>query len=206
MWLRNYYNQLTAIFLADDTLSSSSQPTDYNPPIMYHLMNDTWRTATYQADQYSMQTYRSVVGMLPGKFNAVMVTDAGSYNSASIGLCFGSGTTPVTYDDYNLDSIITSGLSLVSASGTPTQATAYDSGTHHISSIRSFTVNNSSASPITIAEFGITFPTGFASGNSTSVHALMYREVLATPVTLNPSESVIVSFNRDAEVYNYTPY
>ena len=205
MWLRNYYNMLTALFLSDDTLTSSSQPSDYDPPIMYHMLNGAWRDARYQASASNMSNYRSVVGLFAGKMSAQLITST-SGNSAKFGICLGKGTTAATYDDYALESIIASGLTLVTEAGTLKQATTYDSSSHHISSERSFTVNNSSSDVITINEIGLTFSCGYASTNASDFHALMFREVLEAPVLLNPSESIIVSFTRDGEVFNYTPY
>lgn len=205
MWLRNYYNMLTAFFLADDTLSSSSQPSDYDPPIMIHTQNNAWTAANSRAVSYSLNStnYMSYVrNFIAGNFFGKELCSYSRTPSEGFGIFFGSGSTPVTYDDYNLETPITSGLSVVSQNGTLTQPTSYDNATHHISSKRSFTVNNSSASPITVSEFGIFVNAGASTGD----YAMIYREVLATPITLNPSESAIITFERDAEVYNYTPY
>lgn len=205
MWLRNYYNMLTAFFLADDTLTSSTQPTDYDPPIMIHGTNNTWVAANSRALTYSLNStnYMSYIrNFVAGNFFGKELCEYSRTPSTGFGIFFGSGSTPATYEDYNLDTAITSGLSIVSQNGTLSQPTSYDNVTHHISSKRSFTVNNTSASPITINEFGIFVNAGVGTND----YAMIYREVLATPITLNPSESAIVSFERDAEVYNYTPY
>ncbi len=209
MWLRNYYNMLTTVFLGDDSTTSSSTPTDYDPPIRVQLPNGTYRDLTSEKQQTGVNSNASIYGtfakMSPitiGKSPCALVTNmTSSLNINGIfGLCLGSGSTPVTYDDYTMDTLITSGLSLVNVNGTLTQSSRYDPVTHKYSSVRSFTINNTSASPITISEFGITARYDY------SYAALIYREVLATPVTLNPAESVIIEFTHDAEVYNYTPY
>ena len=204
MWLRNYYNMLTALFLADDTLSSSTQPTDYTPPIMVHRVNDTWVQANSRRVQYDLDStsYISYIRQwVGGLYFGKEACTYGTYPQKGFSIQCGSGTTPATYDDYKLETPITSGLSVVSAQGTLAQATQYDNVTHHVSSKRSFTINNTSANSITVSEIGIFVDAASSSGDG----ACIYRDVF-TPITLAPGESAIVSFERDAEVYNYTPY
>lgn len=205
MWLRNYYNMLTAFFLADDTLTSNTQPTDYDPPIMLHLRSGSWKAANSHSLTYdiSSSSYMSLIrNFVSGNFFGKEMANYGNSANRGFAIQFGTGTTAATYEDYTLETPITSGLSIVSNYGTLTQPTSYDNVTHHISSKHSYTINNTSASPITINEFGIYVDAAESVGES----ILIYRDVLTTPITLNPSESAIVSFERDAEVYNYTPY
>ena len=210
MWLRNYYNLLTAAILADDTASSTTQPTEYSRPIMIRRPSGTWSScngASKPVTTISTDTAAKVALLTIGKANAVLVTSTSQtliYSSSAVtfGIGVGSGSTAVTYDDYNLETPITSGITLVAASGTLISQTEVDSA-HHVKSQRNYTINNSSNSNITISEFGIYLPFNDASNPSI---CLAYREVLDSPVTLAPSESFIISFSRDAEVYNYTPY
>lgn len=210
MWLRNYYNILTALMLADDTLSSTTQPSDYTPPIMVRMANGSWSSCRASKTLTAGNAVQYFTPFLISPFikqgsvggGVTLLTSQYIMNQTSAtGIAFGTGNTPVTYEDYQLESIITSGLTLVSSSGSLTQPTAYDNTNHHISSERSFTVNNSSGSSITISEFGIFIP--YEVGGTC---CLAYREVLDNPVTLAQSESVVISFKKDAEVYNYTPY
>lgn len=207
MWLRNYYNMLTALMLADDAMTSSTQPTDYDPPIMVRRPNGVWADAQgshilSQNTSSSLGSYFPIPFVKGGQYStagyASSATPSNIYGAMSF-QC-GSGTTPATYDDYVLETPITSGLSLVNSQGTLTQATTYNNVSHHISSKRSYTINNTSASSITISEFGI-----YAQATSNTVPVLIYRDVF-TPITLAPGESAIVSVERDSEVYNYTPY
>lgn len=210
MWLRNYYNLLTAAILADDTSSSTTQPTEYSRPIMIRRPSGSWNScngASKFLNTISSESGAKVALLTIGKSNATLFTSTSQQVSySSIGVAFvigiGSGSTPVTYDDYNLETPITSGITLVSASGTLISQTDVDSA-HHVKSQRNYTINNSSSSNITISEFGIYLP--YEVSSSPAV-CLAYREVLDSPVTLAPSESFIISFSRDAEVYNYTPY
>lgn len=193
VWTRNYYNMLTAAVLADDQLSSSSTPTDYDPPIRVRYSNGSYAQIQTSRNNWTPEFQRV---LYTGKI-LNMVYGVGT---ADCSIMLGSGTNAPTYDDYHLQTPISSGLTLTNAAGTLTQQTQYDAVTHHISSKRSFTIQNTSASNITVNEVGLYFAYGM--GNS----ALLYREVFDAPIVLEPSESIIITFNRDGEVYNYTPY
>ena len=206
MWLRNFYNILTTAMLSDDVTASTTQPTEYNRPIMCHKPDGSWSQISFNNASDINDRYGATIfsALSPGKCRCGLGTGYNpSLQSGDTGfiIVLGTGTTPVNYDDYRIETPITSGISLVSTAGTLTNQTTIDNVTHHVTSTRSFTVNNSSASPITINEFAI-----YASYGVSVLTCCVYREVLTTPVTLNPSESCIVSFSRDAEVYNYTPY
>ena len=209
MWLRNYYNILTAMYLCDDELTATTQPTTYDPPIRVRRLNGNWFTpSTFTNPKAGNSAYLGRQWAMPmlDKIGAHLVTSVTEMNNNSMGILLGSGSTAATYDDYALETLITSGLTLVSDSGTLTQQSVFDGDTHHIRSVRSFTVNNSSGSNITIAEIGLSIGAYNASASAYGYQTLIYREVLDSPVTLAPSESMILQFTRDAEVYNYTPY
>lgn len=204
MWLRNYYNALTATLLSATTASDTSTPTNYNPPIRIRNVSGVYsnmpsrepETWTGSMNKYNTVEKAGANVLRLGKDTMVYSASPSSSDISSI--CFGTGTTPVTYEDYKLETPITSGLTVVSSSGNLTQTT-FDNVTHHYKFSKSFTVNNTSASPITLNEFGI-----FVYNYSTAF--MVYHEVFATPITLNPAESAVVEFIHDAEVYNYTPY
>ena len=111
--------------------------------------------------------------------------------SAQTTLVVGSGTTPVTDDDYKLDTPITT-LTAVSAT-----TSCKTSPTGNVLSPTSFTVTttyrNDTEAPVTVKEIGIMIPVGYkSSGSGTNANALssclIYREVLETPVTIEPGQ------------------
>ena len=209
MWLRNYYNLLTAEFLADDELTSTSQPTTYDPPIRVRRLNGDWIVPNVLSNPrgaYSAGIGNQLGCLMLDKLGGQMITDSSTRTNLYMGVLVGSGSTAATYDDYKLDSMITSGVTLVNNSGTLTQQSVFDGDTHHLRSVRSFTINNSSASNITINEIGLAIAANSTGTTANGYLTLVYREVLDSPVTLAPSESMILQFTRDAEVYNYTPY
>ena len=126
--------------------------------------------------------------MMPSSGVATTATTGISYQTT---LVVGSGTTPVTDDDYKLDSPITT-LTAVSAT---TSCKTED--TRANLSPTSFTVTttyrNDTEAPVTVNEIGIMIPVGYKhSGTGSNRNALssclIYREVLETPVTIESNQ------------------
>lgn len=194
MWLRNYYNLLSALILTDDELSSTTPPTAYTPPIMIKTTTGANMEAGFNKASFCRSNKSNLANFfLIGKGNAGINDQSGSTYDFDIRL--GTGSTPVTYDDYCLESQIS--LTLVSSSGSLTTPTEITGDTTN--SVKQYTLNNSTGSSVTVTEIGISIQVGASQ-------VLLYREVLNTPVTLAPSESIILSFTRSGEIYNYTPY
>lgn len=106
-------------------------------------------------------------------------------------LGFGNGTTEVTEDDYKLASLITSGLEIASHTQT---ITASKSSSYYTRKIAlQVVVQNTSAENITITEVG--FFQDFCYGSSSYRTIMIHRELLETPVILEPSASVTMDFN-----------
>ena len=106
-------------------------------------------------------------------------------------LVVGSGTTPVTDDDYKLDVPITT-LTAVSATTSCKSADTGDALSPTTFTITT-TYRNDTEAPVTVNEIGIMIPVGYRySGSGTSANALssclIYREVLETPVTIEPNQ------------------
>jgi hypothetical protein len=196
MWLRNYYNLLSALALGDTTLTSSAQPSDYDPPIRTRRPNGTWDTCGLE-NIGTGTTYDKMIRTLLsfGKASAFVGTNISLSSWDGIGFLFSTDATPVTYDDYTMTGIIGSGLTLASAGGNITDSSTYNSGTHEYTSSHSYTITNTSASPITINSFGLF-----------CYNWLVYREVLNTPITLDPNDAVVITLDRGGEIYNYTSY
>ena len=106
-------------------------------------------------------------------------------------LVVGSGTTPVTDDDYKLDVPITT-LTAVSAT-----TSCKTDDTKNTLSPTTFTVSttyrNATEAPVTVNEIGIMIPVGYKYSGSGAIpnalsSCLIYREVLETPVTIEPNQ------------------
>ena len=126
--------------------------------------------------------------MIPSRGQVVTTAAGISYQTT---LVVGSGTTPVTDDDYKLDAPITT-LTAVSAT-----TSCKSAGTGDALSPTTFTVTttyrNDTEAPVTVNEIGIMIPVGYkisgtGSNNNALSSCLIYREVLETPVTIEPNQ------------------
>ena len=114
-------------------------------------------------------------------------------NAAGAGVVFGSGTTPATENDYNVESAILSGLSVP----TPTVTYSYDN--EKVARKLTYAVTNTSSSSITISEIGwrvkLNCTTSQGSGSTIEETVLMDRTVLDTPVTIPAGETRIIEYS-----------
>lgn len=111
-------------------------------------------------------------------------TSWNSYNGGS-GVCFGSGTTPATKDDYILESILDSqslGVTLPSAV-TYNQTDEYDEYTA--------TYGVMAKTDVTIGEMGLVWQIYYQYGSTNNFYhfALMDRTVLDEPISIPAGES-----------------
>lgn len=95
-------------------------------------------------------------------------------------ICFGTGTTPVTEDDYKLEAQITSGLSLVTAETSVTNNIYLNEDKTEMTrvSIVRACVKNTTGDSLTIGEIGFLQP----PKGTTSGAVMIHREVFETPV------------------------
>lgn len=143
-----------------------------------------------------------VVDPSVGMPNARMVT-----NNTTDGYAFGTGTTPATEDDYCMEALITSGISL---SATPQRQSNFDAETRTYTIYYDFTINNTSSDDVTISELGmycnfyrttaIGADVNHYVGNNTNV--LVEHTILEEPVTIPAGESRILRYQL---VYAPTP-
>ena len=98
---------------------------------------------------------------------------------------FGSGNTAEDAQQYNLASVINSGISYTSVSN---GAQAYDTDTDTWTRTYVVTISNTLQTTLTIREWGIF--TLIISGNET----MLFREVLATPLELDSGETADLTF------------
>ena len=207
IWTRNYYNILTAQLLCDDALASTAAPSDYNPPVRVRLQSGSYSNIVASniiTSESVDQVKKSVIPpFLKGStYNAtnVRLRNASTpYGAGGLVIAVGSGSTPASYEDYTLGSEILYNLSLASSTGVRTQATTYNAETHHISSKRTYTIT--ATAHVVVNEIGL-----FVGVTDYNEACMIYREVFDEPITLENGESLLVTFNRDAEVFNYIPY
>jgi hypothetical protein len=174
MLLRNYYNLLALLTMGVTSTDTSTFGDG-------HLNLKRASNGSLNDTSFSTPVSYSSLGRLP--------TTAIGYDNLIGGgsILLGSGNTAVTFDDYALASIISSGWT----KGTPIVGTpAYNSETKKWTNTISFVCTNTSGSTMTIREVGI--GNGPFSSNST---VLVYREVLATPVEIENGASKTITLN-----------
>lgn len=124
-----------------------------------------------------------------GRFNVkpfssteLYVRTSYSFTSADINILVGSGTTPVTVNDYRLESLIST-VSKQSGSCNITYITNNDIESLTEKLIMEISIANTDTDDITISEIGLA-QTVYTTNYNASSTVLLYREVLDTPVII----------------------
>lgn len=142
------------------------------------MFGETYPIKVTNTSGQEKETYASYYGYNIG--NSMQKTTLNTSHS-DWGIIIGSNTTPPTFDDYKLYSILTTFSSTVS-----NIKSVSDDGVVTFTS--NITVVNTTANEITIGEIGLMVDTNpNASGNG-SLRILVERTVLDTPITLQPNE------------------
>jgi hypothetical protein len=121
------------------------------------------------------------------------ISDASNPNNLYSGVYFGSGTTPAKMGDYKLESVINSGLSIVSSN-----LRTRSSGEVNIVYAH-FILENTTENNITVSELGIFTPICNRGVSSFSEYTsyynvLMERTVLESPVVIAPGEFKTITY------------
>lgn len=183
MFLRNYDNYMAAIQLQDDVRA-----------ITIFVNN----TSVYGDGYANMKSTNGTVNVI----RASNCSGTTSYIELPVGLsnyqiCFGTGSEAVTYDDYKLSGSVIDNTKLVFVSTN----NIFDVDTKRWKKTSVFGYTNSTESDITISEWGLYFWNNSNSktwkgvfSNSSSNCVLMFREVLAEPVTIAAGTTGTLTF------------
>lgn len=111
------------------------------------------------------------------------------------GVYFGSGSTPATKADYQLENPITSGLSITN----PSDLVWQNDSDGKYAAIADFLVRNTTEAEVNIYEIGVFVPVTTSSGSAANLqipvnYVLMERTVLSEPVTIAPGEAKLVTY------------
>lgn len=138
--------------------------------------------------------------MTASRCKRLPTTYSSSASGAGGGVYFGTGSTPATWNDYTLESPITSGLT-TSSGGRLTER----SGDTY-SYLVTYTLYNNTDADINIYEVGLFSPVSYRDDQH--YLALMERTVLTEPITIPAGESKLVTykitFNQTLNVENTT--
>lgn len=163
MLTRNFYHSLLAAF-TKKTITNGF--TDYTGAV---------KNASYSSSWMNMIALSGIYNLLTGGM------------SATWGVRIGSGSTPATLDDFALESVITTGYSVVNQSSSSI-ITESDNGAVY----STYAVTNTSTTPLKISEIGL-FGTLFYEGTS-KVFGLLDRTVLDEPIVINPGETKSLTY------------
>lgn len=127
----------------------------------------------------------TTIALLPSRFyNTGNNLD---WNSVYAYMALGTGETPPTVEDYKLSGELITGLTYQG------QPTLNDNN----SLTYSILVTNNTEQPVTIKEVCLALGTDSTNSTSSEAAALLTRDVLATPVTLNTGDSKTFSITID---------
>lgn len=172
MWLNNYFNYMWRAIIR----CLGKYGTTYSIPAYTNVDGTIVQTAG--GGRYDGNTSISGVeafsfeGLFTALTGSLSATPSNSVNAFSLAVVFGSGNTPVTAEDYNLDSRITTGLGFG-------VSTAFDVDNRVVTQ----TLTATASTDLTIAEIGLQ-----AGG------VLLYRKVLPEAINLASGESVNIVF------------
>ena len=144
-----------------------------------------WSGIVGTAAYGNSSTYRCNVD----PFSSTSLNVQTSYNSGykGINVLVGSGTTPVTADDYILESLITT-VEKQNSSVVIDYKIDNDSKSIATKMTIKVAIKNTGTENITISEIGLYETPYTGSGSNSSKCVLLYREVLNNPITLAPEE------------------
>lgn len=172
MWLNNYFNFMWSAIIR----CLGKYQTTYSVPTYTKVGGTIVQTANggrldgnTSASGDITFNFASLFTALTGSLSA---TPTYNSNNFSLAVVFGSGNTPVTAEDYNLDNRITTGLGFG-------LSTAFDVGNRVVTQ----TLTATASTDLTIAEIGL------QAGDT-----LLYRKVLPEAINLASGESVNVVF------------
>lgn len=166
MLTKNFYSAVAAMF---------TKNTVTNGIVSY---DGTTRNAAY---------YQTLTGLFALDYMHKLRTTALAHGIGEQGVRIGSGATPATADDYTLENLILSGISIVNPSGVSVSAEK-----DGVSATATYAVANTGNTAIEINEIGLY---GEVFTNNSSTHlALLDRTVLESPITINPGESKTLTY------------
>ena len=129
-------------------------------------------------------------------------TDVFTNNATAAGISFGTGTTAATENDFNLESTITSGISV---SLTSLVTGCYDKGPYKE---YTFTVTNTGSNTITITEVGCkqTIKAGTYPGSTTNedTTVMIDRTLLAVPLEIQSGDAGVLKYTLQTQTTTKT--
>lgn len=125
-----------------------------------------------------------------------------STNTNGLGILIGSGTTPASSSDYNMESVFKNDSHLSSSN----LVIAFDySVPNKYAKIFTFTVTNGGTDSVTVGELGYVQSMNIGTQGSTATNSnylLLDHTLLDTPVTIPAGESATITYRMEIDLTN----
>lgn len=169
MFLKNFYNMVSHM-----TISGNTSTKDYR--IVKPCCADVYQSASVSYIWSNYHDLRKITANIINEPTENFQGSGGAYSDSYVkGIVFGTGNTPVTFDDYKL-----SGEVIVGLTGNASFTETSDENGYELTA--TYTLNNSNTFDVTIKEVGISFSAYKSSYKYCG--CLLERTVLDIPVTI----------------------
>lgn len=200
MFLRNYYNLLTAFLLQRSSEWSGDAPADYSVPVRCRRMNGDYFTPAV-GNVGTLYNYNSgsSSGIPSANSLAFLNLTKARFGTQAVDvhILLGQGTTAATYEDYCLEDMIAESNFTYASTGelTPTTFSSPDEYTTSVD----ITLTNNGSTTYSVSELGL------GLYEDSYGLTLIYRDTF-TPVTIAPGDTAVITIALTGNVFNYTPY
>lgn len=186
-WVRNFYNFMLQNLIGIPANYNGTVIDDAYGPGKVGLKN--WIGIASIGTAMTSHTAPGVVTM--GALSSVL----GSSNDNQVGIIIGSSNAAESFEDYQLGSILASGIGAGQMSYQPQSLATltYDAGTKKYTGVHSRIFNNNTGAAIDIKEVGWSWALAMASNDPHSKF-LVSRDVLPSTVTVPPSGQLTVTY------------
>lgn len=170
----------------------------YAPNECVLLGLNNYEKAAFQAKTCSGNTIYTSYYYMSAASKGLITSFTESGGTASTGFAVGSGNTPATDEDYNVETLITD----LTLSTTPVVQSSYDTTTGKYSVYVELSLSNATANDIIvkeIARFAAVYATNELGGtlsasNPAKRSVMVDRTVLNTPVTIPAGQSGLIRY------------
>lgn len=179
MVLNNLKNYLKTLALLGGKGYNGTSSSDAWIPAPYPIYNTSGVEQTYF---YTVSnSSRNDTPFLYGD-GVQLNTSQTSLSSLRTALVLGTGTTPVTAEDYRLEAIIDSNISLSSSSNPKSTVVDKDNEKITRKPVLIYSVKNTGSSDLDVTEAGLICP--YCANSTSVVPVMVHREVFDTPLTI----------------------
>ena len=188
-WTRNWDNLVLALTTITGSTSSSA-PSNYDPPIMVRRTDGAYKNVGGQS-VFTGSTPFAQLCPAKMRFSDSINTGGSTYEYAQLFL--GEGTTAENYEDYTMASPIANSGWDVLTNTTIETASTLDTGTGKIKGgITKVIFQYTGSDPVTVSEYGIALP--IISSGGSYVECLVYRKVLDEAITVEQYDRLELEF------------